>query len=505
MKFFKKFTSVFVVFVMLISNTYLLSFSLSETTEIPEGYTPIYTAEDLHNIRNDLAGKYILMNDIDLSAYENWEPVGTSEEPFTGDLNGNGHSISDMTIKGEYDREDELYFGLFGYSTGNLVTDLFVTDANIDIRYVDTEFSQEIRVGIIAGYAGGFETKNCVVTGNINVDGFTRGCIGGLFGKENMCEPLNCVNYADITVKLGEKNAVLDIGGITGLSPYDAINQCCNFGNITVSGTDIPDSYRKINIGGIMGTLGMYTVEIYDCYNRGNISVDFSAEDTYLGGIMGDAYAIERCYNTGDIIVPEDFAGCEGGISGSFSEAWIAIVPVSKIENVYYINESLYPSYIDGAYAPREHDITATLLSEEEFKNQASFTELDFENIWTMEENGYPVLRNQPQITLYETVDINTFRVHIVDKPISKWNSSNETIAVIINNEITALSPGNATVTAEHSYGYRTEYTVDVTSPAEPPAEEKCPFENLWIVRMLRQLQSRISEVIAYITELIKL
>lgn len=36
--------------------------------EVPEGYTGVYTIDDLYAIRNNLSGKYILMNDIDLSA-----------------------------------------------------------------------------------------------------------------------------------------------------------------------------------------------------------------------------------------------------------------------------------------------------------------------------------------------------------------------------------------------------------------------------------------------------
>lgn len=35
--------------------------------EVPAGYTAIRTIDDLYAIRNNLSGKYILMNDIDLS------------------------------------------------------------------------------------------------------------------------------------------------------------------------------------------------------------------------------------------------------------------------------------------------------------------------------------------------------------------------------------------------------------------------------------------------------
>ena len=36
----------------------------------------IATAEDLAAIRSNLSDSYVLVADIDLSAYENWEPIG---------------------------------------------------------------------------------------------------------------------------------------------------------------------------------------------------------------------------------------------------------------------------------------------------------------------------------------------------------------------------------------------------------------------------------------------
>ena len=61
-----------------------------ETPEIPEGYTPIYTTEDLDNIRLNMSGKYILMNDLLFTAADfmrggdfynsgkGWVPIGNS-------------------------------------------------------------------------------------------------------------------------------------------------------------------------------------------------------------------------------------------------------------------------------------------------------------------------------------------------------------------------------------------------------------------------------------------
>ena len=84
-----------------------------ENTNIPEGYTPIYTVDDLYFVRNDLTANYILMNDIDLSEataeggdwdYDGrgWNPIGSedrySNSAFSGVFDGNGCSITGLRI-----------------------------------------------------------------------------------------------------------------------------------------------------------------------------------------------------------------------------------------------------------------------------------------------------------------------------------------------------------------------------------------------------------------------
>ena len=56
---------------------------------------PIYTAQDLDNIRNNLSGSFKLMNDIDLSTFNGgeWVPIGYLLNPFTGIFDGQGYLI----------------------------------------------------------------------------------------------------------------------------------------------------------------------------------------------------------------------------------------------------------------------------------------------------------------------------------------------------------------------------------------------------------------------------
>jgi hypothetical protein len=57
--------------------------------------TPISNREELENIKNDVSGKYHLVEDIDLSGAE-WIPIPN----FSGMLYGQGHIVSGMTVQG---------------------------------------------------------------------------------------------------------------------------------------------------------------------------------------------------------------------------------------------------------------------------------------------------------------------------------------------------------------------------------------------------------------------
>ena len=70
---------------------------LTEDEALAQGYTVIKTADELQAMKDNLSGKYILMNDIDLSGYD-WEAIGNRSTKFTGELNGNGYVIKNLTI-----------------------------------------------------------------------------------------------------------------------------------------------------------------------------------------------------------------------------------------------------------------------------------------------------------------------------------------------------------------------------------------------------------------------
>ncbi len=71
----------------------------------------IYTPDQLNMVRNSLSSSYILMNDLNMSSYSNFIPIGNYTDQFTGTFDGNGHAISNLTIN----QPAANYVGLFGY------------------------------------------------------------------------------------------------------------------------------------------------------------------------------------------------------------------------------------------------------------------------------------------------------------------------------------------------------------------------------------------------------
>jgi len=142
----------------------------------------IYDWHDLDEIRDDLDGDYILMNDIgkDTEGYEffnrphnpthrRWEPIGGHgrQEDFNGRFDGQGYEIRDIKIN----RPDKDNIGLFGTSNGML--------KNINI--INANMSGYSSVGSLVGYNRQGWVSNSSATGDIR--GNRK--VGGLVGEND--------------------------------------------------------------------------------------------------------------------------------------------------------------------------------------------------------------------------------------------------------------------------------------------------------------------------------
>ena len=138
--------------------------------------TEISTEAQLKAI--DLNGNYVLTQDITLSDNE-WTPIGTSDRPFTGTLDGGGHTIKGLTV-GNGANDNKAFFGFTKDAT---VTNIGFTSAvvkghnqaaivvaqakssTLSNIYVSGVVTGRDHVGTIAGDARDNTTiTNCVST-----------------------------------------------------------------------------------------------------------------------------------------------------------------------------------------------------------------------------------------------------------------------------------------------------------------------------------------------------
>lgn len=145
-------------------------------------FTPISTPEELNSLlRAELDGNFVLLHDIDLSAFESWQPIGTKAEPFRGTLCGNGNTITGMKVTACADG----LAGLFGSNDG-IIRNLAV-EGTVDVDATSSP-DNVAYVGGIVGYNTG-RIMNCKSEVTVNgkmvadaVEGGTSEASDGLFG-----------------------------------------------------------------------------------------------------------------------------------------------------------------------------------------------------------------------------------------------------------------------------------------------------------------------------------
>lgn len=158
----------------------------------------------------------ILNTDLDFTGVTDIVPIGTIEQPFMGCFNGNGHTISNLTIDGGTSIRG---VGLFGFISEGAVIENIVLDNSCTI-------SGSNWVGVIGAsfISAGFKGHKKVEIANIINHGTIIGngeCTGGIFGSArngDAANPLTITfsNCAFTGTLQGKKSDGLFCGGKDG-------------------------------------------------------------------------------------------------------------------------------------------------------------------------------------------------------------------------------------------------------------------------------------------------
>lgn len=181
-----------------------------------------------------------MMNDIDMSSIENWDPLNPDDPYDLGIVfDGGGHSLKNLKSK------EKLYSSFFGVLYGKCY----------NVKFVDAEIvsASNSGAGIIGGYIG-TGGKTAIVSG---------------------------VEASGIVTNAGKGQSV---GGLGGNAREATIENCTV--NVTVS-NPMGDGVNRTATGGVVGKTMGSAVKIKNCVVRGIVEITKGVNNTYTGGIVG--------------------------------------------------------------------------------------------------------------------------------------------------------------------------------------------------------------------------
>jgi len=373
----RKFLSVLLAAVMVLSVAPVAAFADDSLGFKVVGDTAyIYTADELMALSaalNDgtFEGNVEIMADIDLAGY-NWYPIDYYEGAERYTFDGNGHTVSNMTItvnepKGKDPDDFEIPEADLGFFSDARNADIM--NLNVQGTINVERYNDETNIG---GLGGDIDSDTVITNCHVDVvitlktnlyketyeDGSTRSytdhAVGGLVGELDDAYIYNSTSKADITVTV-DYDEELDydvlVGGFIGDSEDNEIAGCRAEGSVTVNydgdvkaggiigisedsiiyssstSVDVTVNHRGNNngtafIGGIFGETD--DVYIYNSFSTSDLVgkiIDINDNyDNEIGGIVGEAedndLVIENCYFDGTITGKSIGGGDIGGIVG---------------------------------------------------------------------------------------------------------------------------------------------------------------------------------------------
>ena len=205
-------------------------------TDDGQGNYTVTTADGLMNIAELVNNgatdiNITLTGDINLTG--EWTPIGNYEQKYTGTFDGNGKTITGLTI----DQKETSFLGLIGYlGSGGKVQNLTLENVNLNGNW---------NVGGVVGYNNNGTVTACTASGSIN--GKER--VGGTVGCNYLGTVTACYNTSSTV------NGSYLIGGVVGQNNKGIVTACYN-----ASGS----IYGEVTVGGVVGD--NYTGTVTACY-----------------------------------------------------------------------------------------------------------------------------------------------------------------------------------------------------------------------------------------------
>ena len=356
-----------------------------------------------------------LTEDIDLGGKE-WTTVGETVADlimggheyfvFSGNFDGNGYTIKNLTIGTETSPYSGDVCGLFGATSGTIED---VVLENVSINYVGGNHSSGYGFrmgGALVGYSMG-DIVNCTVIGldmKAGSDGsyVALNSIGGLVGIQ---DGDTTVSHSRVSGKIEESTKKGNVGGFVGtLAKGSSAKYCGADVSVEVTGNG-----RGIAVGGFVGIGNGVTIDetlIENCYATGNIT---GAE--YAGGFVGNISGlnISNCYAKGDVsnsFVGASFMGTDAASNNYYGTvkncyATGLVSDISSSAYAFAMQDTMNRSTIQNCYYNIQNTAknteSAASLTIDDMKTDSFLNVLNgSSNVWTKRDNDTPACGAEP-------------------------------------------------------------------------------------------------------------
>ncbi|TXI02366.1 MAG: filamentous hemagglutinin N-terminal domain-containing protein [Rhizobium sp.] len=344
--------------------------------------TDVYGLQGIGSSNAYLSASWALASNIDASGTANWNggagfvPIGTDGQGarlngnsgFVGNFDGQGHTISGLTIN----RSDADYVGLFGNARNASISNIGLTNVSVIGSF---------NVGGLVGYNDyNSIIINAFTTGAVNGASSVGGLAGGSYGTISNSYATTIVSGASSVGGLvGSNNgtitnayatgAVSGSSGVGGLVGYDYRG---SISNVYATGA-ATGSYW---IGGLVG------METYGTITNAYATGAASGDTFDVGGLVGQNYygTVSNAYASGAV----SGAGYVGGLTGyNFG---------GSITNSFWDTETTGQSSGAGS---NYGTLSATGLTTAQARDATSYGGWDFSNVWFQSGDMRPILRSE--------------------------------------------------------------------------------------------------------------
>jgi uncharacterized protein (TIGR03437 family) len=292
--------------------------------------TAIQTVQELQNMQNNLAGSYVLANNIDASVTamsnggKGFIPIGSAAAPFTGTFNGNGYTITGLFI---YSAAANV--GLFGSAGATAVIEnVQLAGANVTGTSGGGESGA---TGVLAGHLDG-KVMGCTVAGAVSGTS-TGNFVGGLVGYSDGSIANSSANITVISPGDGSAGGGLvglNTGLITGSTATGSVTSPTAGGDLgglvgaNESAGSIMSSQASCAVGGLSsgginaavgGLVGYNSAMVSTSHATGSVS---GTNGSALGGLVGQNEAgslLQQSFATGTVSWSGS-GGSGGGLVG---------------------------------------------------------------------------------------------------------------------------------------------------------------------------------------------